>query len=63
VRPLYALARVNRRDVVDQVYDGVAITLMWLHRLALKPQNGQLRWYAAAMAAGVIVLVGAARWT
>jgi NADH-quinone oxidoreductase subunit L len=63
VRPLYALARVNRRDVVDQVYDGVAITLMWLHRLALKPQNGQLRWYAAAMAAGVVVLVGAARWT
>jgi NADH-quinone oxidoreductase subunit L len=62
VRPLYALARINRRDVIDQVYDGVASTLMWLHRLMLKPQNGQLRWYAAAMAAGVVVLVGAAQW-
>ncbi|MEC9364571.1 MAG: NADH-quinone oxidoreductase subunit L [Pseudomonadota bacterium] len=63
VRPLYALARINRRDVVDQVYDGVAIALMWLHRFALKPQNGQLRWYAAAMVAGIVVLVGAAQWT
>jgi NADH-quinone oxidoreductase subunit L len=62
VRPLYALARVNRRDVVDQVYDGLALTLMALHRLALKPQNGQLRWYAAAMAAGIVVLLGAATW-
>jgi NADH-quinone oxidoreductase subunit L len=62
VRPLYALARINRRDVVDQVYDGLALALMALHRLALKPQNGQLRWYAAAMAAGIVVLLGAAQW-
>ncbi len=62
VRPLYALARVNRRDVVDQVYDAIAASLMVSHRLMLKTQTGRIRWYAASMAIGIVLLVGAAQW-
>jgi hypothetical protein len=29
----------------------------------LRPQTGRLRWYAAAMAVGAVVLLGAAQWT
>ncbi|MEQ1438075.1 NADH-quinone oxidoreductase subunit L [Fontimonas sp. SYSU GA230001] len=63
VRPLYALARINRADAVDQGYDQVARSLMALHRASLKLQTGRLRWYAAAMAIGVVGLLGAAHWS
>jgi len=63
VRPLYALAGVNRLDIVDRFYGAVAHGFMQLHKLALRPQTGRLRWYAAAMAVGAVVLLGAAQWS
>ncbi|MFA5938192.1 MAG: NADH-quinone oxidoreductase subunit L [Sinimarinibacterium sp.] len=62
VRPLYALARANRNDAVDRGYDLLAHSLMVLHRQLLRTQTGRLRWYAAAMAIGVVALLGAVQW-
>ena len=60
VRPVIWLARVNRNDVVDSLFDGVA----WLGGLAYRglsmTETGNLRWYAAGIAAGSVVFVAIA---
>ncbi len=63
VRPLYALAALNRLDLVDRGYTALAHGVQFLHRAALRPQTGKLRWYAAAMAAGMVLLLGAVQWS
>jgi NADH-quinone oxidoreductase subunit L len=60
VRPFLWVARANKDDLIDQAYDGLA----WLSRdcyAALRwTQTGQIRWYAAVLAAGSIVIVALA---
>ncbi|SFF57986.1 NADH dehydrogenase subunit L [Fontimonas thermophila] len=63
VRPLYALATANRADLVDRGYGVIVAGLGGLHRMVLRLQTGRLRWYAAAMAAGMVLLLGAVQWT
>jgi NADH-quinone oxidoreductase subunit L len=58
VRPFLALTHANRRDVIDSVYTGVARAATGLHRLLGATQTGRLRWYAAGIAAGAVVLLG-----
>ncbi len=57
VRPFAALARRNRDDVVDSFYDGVASLARILHEGLRLTQTGRLRLYAAAIAAGTVVIV------
>jgi NADH-quinone oxidoreductase subunit L len=56
-RPFVWLARLNRADVVDAFYGGIA----WLseagYRLLSRSQTGQVRWYAAGVAFGSATLV------
>ncbi len=62
VKPLYALARVNKNDIVDRLYDSLAHSVTALHKVSLRPQTGRMRWYVAAMLAGIVLMVGAAQW-
>ena len=57
VRPFVYLARVNRADVIDRLYDGIAQVNTLLHRLLSRTQTGQVRWYAAGLAVGAILLL------
>ncbi len=57
VRPLVGLARANRGDVVDTGYRGLAALASALYRLLRSSQTGRLRWYAAALALGAVVVV------
>ncbi len=59
VRPFVWLAAVNARDVVDRIFDGVGGLSMLLSRALRVTQNGRVRWYAAGMAAGAVVIVAA----
>ena len=56
-RPFVWLARLNRADIVDAFYTGIA----WLseagYRLLSRSQTGQVRWYAAGIAFGSATLV------
>jgi NADH-quinone oxidoreductase subunit L len=58
VRPVVWMATVNRRDVVDTVFNAIA----WLNRSAhfalSRTQTGSLRWYAAVLGAGAVVFAG-----
>ncbi len=60
VRPFLWVARANKDDLIDQAYNGLA----WLSRdcyAALRwTQTGQVRWYAAVLAAGSVVIVALA---
>ncbi|HXI21893.1 MAG TPA: NADH-quinone oxidoreductase subunit L, partial [Gemmatimonadales bacterium] len=57
VRPYAWLARVGRDDVVDLLYRGLA----WLTRLGWRllslTETGRIRWYAAGVAGGAVILI------
>jgi NADH-quinone oxidoreductase subunit L len=57
VKPFVALARANKSDAVDLVFRGVAATARGANQLITITQSGRLRWYAANMAFGLIVVL------
>ncbi len=57
VRPFAAAARVNRDDVIDSFYGGLASLARIFHEGLRLTQTGRLRLYAAAIAAGTIVIL------
>jgi NADH-quinone oxidoreductase subunit L len=57
VRPLVAAARVNQADFVDWLYRQVAAGAGGLHRILSATQTGQVRWYAAGMVFGAVILI------
>jgi NADH-quinone oxidoreductase subunit L len=57
VRPYTWLAEANRDDVIDLIFDGVAWLGAYAHRLLSMTQSGRVRWYAAGIAIGVVILV------
>jgi NADH-quinone oxidoreductase subunit L len=58
VRPVVWMANTGKGDFIDGFYDSIA----WVNKIAWlgmsRTQSGRLRWYAAAIAAGTIVLIG-----
>jgi NADH-quinone oxidoreductase subunit L len=57
VWPFAWIARVNKGDAVDAAYTGVADLCQTLHRSLSRTQSGRLRAYAAAIAAGAIIIL------
>jgi len=57
VTPFVALARLNRRDVVDWLISLLVSLTALLNRSLVRTQTGYLGWYAASVVAGVIVLL------
>ncbi|MCL7455416.1 MAG: NADH-quinone oxidoreductase subunit L, partial [Anaerolineae bacterium] len=60
VRPFVALARANKDDVVDLFFTALAWLGTALHRLLSRTQTGRMRWYAAGIALGAVVVVAMA---
>jgi NADH-quinone oxidoreductase subunit L len=58
VYPYEWLAHINREDIVDSFYDGVAILSEFINAGLSDLQTGRMRWYALGIAAGAIILVG-----
>jgi NADH-quinone oxidoreductase subunit L len=57
VRPVVAIARWNRRDAIDSLYNGAALIARFAHILLGHSQTGRLRWYAGGIALGTAVLL------
>ncbi|HVC20593.1 MAG TPA: NADH-quinone oxidoreductase subunit L [Vicinamibacterales bacterium] len=57
VRPVVWFARVNRRDVVDLPFLGAALLTRGAWAALSRSQTGRVRWYAAAVMTGTILLV------
>ena len=60
VQPVLWFAHVDRSDVVDAFYNGVADLNELMYRGLSRTENGQVRWYAAGIAAGTVVFVAIA---
>ncbi len=60
VRPFVWIARVNRDDVVDSIFDLIAWLAQGLNRLLSLTQSGRLRWYAAGLTAGAVLVLAIA---
>jgi NADH-quinone oxidoreductase subunit L len=58
VQPYVWLARIDRDDVIDLIYQGVARLSELLHQLLGLTQTGQVRRYALGIAVGAVVIVG-----
>jgi NADH-quinone oxidoreductase subunit L len=54
VRPVLALARINKADVLDQIYRAIVGVARFGNEGLAEIQTGQLRWYAAALALGAL---------
>ena len=59
VRPFVWISRINSRDIVDRLPAGVGGLNMLLSRVFRWTQNGKVRWYAAGVAAGAVLIVAA----
>ncbi len=57
VKPFVALARTNKSDIVDRLYVLTAALTRGAHHVAVLTQTGRLRWYAANMALGIVVVL------
>ena len=60
VKPLSWLARVNRNDALDIPFRGLAGAANGAHDVLSRMQSGRLRWYAAAVALGAILVLAVA---
>jgi NADH-quinone oxidoreductase subunit L len=59
VRPFIWFARKNERDGIDLAILAIPSVLGRLNRGLVRTQTGQIRWYAASMALGAVVLIAA----
>jgi NADH-quinone oxidoreductase subunit L len=60
VRPYRWLARLDPGDLIDRPVRGIARFASGLNALLVRSQTGNLRWYAAAVALGAVLLVALA---
>jgi NADH-quinone oxidoreductase subunit L len=60
VRPIVWIARVNKGDVVDSFYKGLAQLGKLANNALSVTQTGKVRWYAAGIALGTVLFVAIA---
>jgi NADH-quinone oxidoreductase subunit L len=58
VRPYIYIARINRRDFIDRIYDGLMNLFEYVNRLFSMMVNGRLRWYVTCIVIGSIIIIG-----
>jgi NADH-quinone oxidoreductase subunit L len=58
VQPFLWIARINKNDFIDFIYDGIALLCSILNRILSYTQSGKLRWYAMGIVIGVVIFLG-----
>lgn len=57
VKPFLYLVRINKSDVLDKIYTGIALGSQRLNQWFSITQNGSLRWYVAGVLFGVLFIL------
>lgn len=57
VKPFVFITRINKADVFDKLYNGIAKANQTLNRLLSISQNGSLRWYIAGVLIGILFIL------
>ena len=60
IRPFLRLCRFAKSDFIDRVYGGIAFASRLLHQALSSTETGRVRWYAAGIVFGTVVLVAIA---
>jgi NADH-quinone oxidoreductase subunit L len=60
VRPVVWISSINKNDIVDSFYDGIAAATELAYRAMSRIQTGRIRWYAAGIAAGSALFIAIA---
>lgn len=58
IKPFVFIARLNKRDVVDQCIMSITWYVGLWRDILVYSQNGLMRWYAAAFAIGLVCFIG-----
>ncbi|WP_143310447.1 NADH-quinone oxidoreductase subunit L [Chitinophaga vietnamensis] len=62
VRPFVRLSRMNRRDLVDKLYTGLAWLMERCHNALARTQSGLLRWYVMGVVLGAVTILSVLIW-
>jgi len=57
VKPFVFITRVNKSDISDRLYNGIAQASLMLNRMVSLSQNGSLRWYIVGVLAGILFII------
>ena len=57
VKPFVFITRINKSDVIDRMYNGLAKGSVRLNNLLSFSQNGSLRLYIAGVLAGILLII------
>jgi NADH-quinone oxidoreductase subunit L len=57
VKPFVFITRINKSDVIDRLYNGIAQASLWLSNLFSVSQNGSLRLYIVGVLAGILFII------
>lgn len=57
VQPFLFITRINKKDVFDRLYNGIAQVNIHINRLLSLTQNGSLRWYIAGVLLGILFII------
>ena len=57
VAPVVWFAQVDKRDVIDKFYDGLAALSRACYRGLSATESGRMRWYAASIVGGTVVFI------
>jgi len=57
VKPFMFITRINKSDVFDQLYNGIAQASLRFNRLLSVSQNGSLRWYIVGVLIGILFII------
>ncbi len=58
VWPFLRIAHLNRNDVFDLISSGIAVLSRLFSMTLVVTQTGKIRWYAAGIAIGAVILIG-----
>lgn len=59
VKPFLFIVKLLRKDPVDKTFNLIPAGVSLAHRLLSATQTGSVRWYAATIAAGVVIILAA----
>ena len=59
VKPYVFLAQILRKDPVDKTFNLIPAGILQVYKGLSATQTGSVRWYAATIAAGVVIILAA----
>ncbi|WP_423735671.1 NADH-quinone oxidoreductase subunit L [Chitinophaga caseinilytica] len=62
VQPFVRIAKLNRKDIIDNVYTGLATITRGLHRMMSATQSGIIRWYVLGVVMGAVLILSVIIW-